>query len=147
MMAYKEVKAFLEALIANPEAQKLLSAMPEPETDEDRFRAWAEIAKELGYTVSEADLKACFAEREKALRESAEAAESTIVELSEEEMDRVAGGGAHADCKDTFLDKENCWASDGCDTVFHGYSTYICKSVGRCSERAFTTIYCDAFMP
>ena len=144
-MNQERVKVFLEALKTDPKAESLLQARPEPKTDADRFRAYAEIAKELGYDVSEAELEAYLTEMEKTLQEHAKSAEALVTELSGDEMDKVAGG-AHTECKTTFLDRENCWHNDGCDNIYNGYKKYLCKKNGLCDRTAYSLTFCDGAM-
>ena len=51
--------------------------------------------------------------------------------MPDEALEAVAGGKGHAECKDTFLDRENCWANDGCDFAWNRYKDYYCHVLDR----------------
>ena len=70
----------------------------------------------FGYDFTEEELLAVSAE----LR-SNEFAEIEGMEISDEELEQVAGGGDHADCSDTYRSGENCFHDDQCDMVYHFY--------------------------
>ena len=137
-MNHEKVKSFLKALKTDPKAKSCFADVPEPETDADRLRNYAEIAKKLGYDVSEAELEEYLAEKEKALKEHTKAAEDFIAHLSADEMETVSGGDLKTICEDTFQGGENCWYSDGCDVIFTQYKGYICAHTGRCDEARYS---------
>jgi len=137
-MEHHEVKAFLNSLRINSKAKEMISSMPEPKDTEGRIAAYAKIAKELGFEVTEDDLREFAAAKEKKLQEKSDAAAAEIEELSPEELGEVAGGGDHSDCKDTYKDKENCWVNDGCDIINNHYSDYQCHYNNKCSKQNFT---------
>ena len=131
---HKKVKAFLEALKTDPKAQELIRDIPEPETTSSRIRAYAKIAKDLGYDLSDADLDAFILDQELYLQAKAEAAAKEIKELPEDELEEVAGGGDHPECKNTYKDRENCWVHDGCDIVNTHYPNYQCHYNSKCNS-------------
>ena len=133
-MKHEKVKAFLEALKTDPKAQELIRGIPEPETPASRIRTYAKIAEDLGYDLSDADLDAFIADQEKYPQAKAEAAAKEIKELPEDELEEVAGGKNHADCTDTYKNKENCWVVDACDIVLTHYKNYECHHMTSCSN-------------
>ena len=137
-MKREELKSFLDALRADPKAEELIRNIPEPENSEGRIQAYAKIAKELGYDVSENDLTEYIAAKEKLLQEKTAAAAEAMQELASEELSQVAGGKDHSNCKDTFKDKENCWVNDACDIINHHYKGYQCHYNSECSHQNFT---------
>ena len=108
---------------------------------------FVDAAKQNGYDFTPEELLAAFSERSQPDVRAA---------LDEKELLAVAGGSrddCHADfwcpelnyyteadkhdnCSDSFIDKENCWHNDGCDTAYNIYDDYECKGTGNC-EIAF----------
>ena len=125
-MPAEDIKKILDALTADPKTQELLKARPEPASAEEAIRAYAEIAAELGFDVTESDLQSYLEKTEKMCKARTEATASRIELLDDDVLDQVAGGKDHDSCKDTYKDKENCWFNDGCDHIYHSYSDYIC---------------------
>ena len=125
-MKHEKVKAFLDTLRKDPKAQEMIAKIPEPETHEGRIRAYEKIAGELGYDLSDTDLDAFIADREKFLQAKAKATAEKIGEIPENELEKAAGGGDHPTCHDTYQDEENCWHNDGCDHVYYNYPDYRC---------------------
>ena len=54
------------------------------------------------------------------VKKSAAAADECLA-LSDEELDKVAGGKDHENCSDTYKDNENCWFDDNCKHLTHHY--------------------------
>ena len=137
-MEHHEVRTFLKALRINSKAREMVENLPEPKSTEERIAAYAKIAGELGFDVTEEDLKEYVAHKEKVLQEKAGAVAAKIEEMTPEELGEVAGGGDHPECKDTYKDKENCWSNDGCDIINHHYDGYQCHYNDKCSHQNFT---------
>ena len=137
-MEHHDVKAFLNSLRINSKAKAMISQIPEPKNTDEWAAAYAKIAGELGFEVTEDDLKEFVAIKEKKLQEQANASAAEIEELSADELGEVAGGGDHSDCKDTYKDKENCWVNDGCDIINNHYSDYQCHYNNKCAKQNFT---------
>ena len=133
-MKHEKVQAFLEALKDDPKVQEMVREIPEPETPSERIHAYAKIAKNLGYDLSDEDLRAFIADQEQILQAKAQSTAQGLEELPEEELSEVAGGGDHPDCKDTYKDKENCWVTDGCDIINNHYSDYQCHYNSKCDK-------------
>ena len=125
-MKIETIRAFQEALKDNPTAQEMVRNTPEPENMEGRCRLYAKIAEQLGFDLTEQDLAEYVEEMQRRRSERTEAEAEKIEQLPEDELDEVAGGGDHPECKDTYKDKENCWSNDGCDLVYHKYDGYQC---------------------
>ena len=84
-MSAEQLKAFVEAVQADEGLQEKLSASTDGEIDTPlEAAAVVAIAKDAGFTITAGDL----------LRADAEA----ILELSDEELEKVAGGGNIGDC-------------------------------------------------
>ena len=131
-----KIKEFLEKL-NSPEAQALLEGKEKPADAEEALRTYAEIAKELGFDVSEKDMADYLSQADAGQKGRTEAAAGKICELADEDLENVAGGGSSgggSHCKDTFIDEENCWTNDGCDYTWHYYATYHCKKEYRGKE-------------
>ena len=137
-MKHHEVRTFLNALRINSKAKEMIQNMPEPKTAEERIAAYAKIAEELGFDISQDDLREYVAHKEQKQKETTEAAAAEIESLTPEEMEEVSGGGDHSECKDTYKDKENCWVNDGCDIINNHYSDYQCHYNNKCNKQNFT---------
>ena len=53
---------------------------------------------------------------------------NAVNDLSDDDLDAVAGGHGAEDCKFTYEDEENCIVADGCDEVLRRYNGYSIKS-------------------
>ena len=83
----------------------------------------------MGFSISESEIADGIKGMIEEQKASTAEAEESVKELDLDVLENVAGGKAeHAECMDTYKDKENCWYEDGCDMVFYGYKDYICKS-------------------
>ena len=116
-----KVREFLKTLVTDPKARELLKGREEPKDGREAIRQYAEIAKELGISVSQKGLEAFLEAREKLQRKKTEEAGSAVREaLSEDSLSSVAGG---ADiCSSTYESGEWCWVSDSCSAVITGYT-------------------------
>ena len=134
-MSNKEIAKVLEELAANEQAKAILKEYEKPDaTDEDRIKAYVEVAEKCGYSLTADDLRAYAEEMANDVKASTDKAADAVKEVSDDEMEAVAGGyylqkcnWANLQCKDTYEDKENCWVTDGCDYVFEIYPYYSCK--------------------
>jgi hypothetical protein len=134
---YKASRELMESV------ERIFDSNPDaPETD-----LWIMAAEQNGYEFTPEELLAAFSERSQP---------AVCASLDEKELLAVAGGSrddCHADfwcpelnyytaadkhdsCSDSFIDKENCWHDDGCDTAYNIYDDYECKGTGNC-EIAF----------
>ena len=130
-MSLEKIPDIMKALSADPKAQELLANAPQPDDQDGEIRVYAEIARQLGYDITEAELKAFMEKTAASVAARTEEAAADIQELPDEVLDQVAGGGdaRHLNCKYSFEDKENCWFKDGCDNVFQLYDDYVCKNL------------------
>ena len=127
-MAADNAKAFIEKMLSDPELQeKVGSAGPEDITG---------IAKELGFDTSAEEI-------EKVYKEMRSASGDIPEELSEDEIDNIAGGRVW--CGEDAPDDHEM----GCSIFYHGYSwqeendvwckkNYFCQS-GRYAEPSTNT--------
>ncbi len=136
---YKTDRALMEKV------ESLFEANPEKPDGE----LWAQAGKEAGFEFTPQELDEVFHER-------IQNEDVSVQTLDEKELAAVAGGdkkcvGAfwctlankfseenkHDNCKDTFVNRENCWHNDGCDNCYNMYSDYQCNHSGEC-DWAFT---------
>ena len=146
-MSKTEAKRFLEDYKANRALMESVERIFDSNPDAAETDLWVMAAKQNGYDFTPKELLAAFSERSQPDVRAA---------LDEKELLAVAGGSrddCHADfwcpelnyyteadkhdnCSDSFIDKENCWHNDGCDTAYNIYDDYECKGTGNC-EIAF----------
>ena len=91
-MSKESAIRFLKELRTNEKARELLQGLKIPESKEDKIKACAKIAHDLGEDVSYEDLADALEEIEAGIRHKAEAASSDIAELEDEDVENVAGG-------------------------------------------------------
>ena len=137
-----KIRRFLEELGSSPEAQALLDSREKPRNAREEIRAYAEVARSIGSGVSEEDLAAYIAEREKAVRERTDAACAGISELPAEQLSIASGGKGHDSCKYSYKDYENCWHTDGCDHIYQSYPDYYCHYFSLCGKQGMPL--CDS---
>ena len=53
------------------------------------------------------------------------------VELDDEELSQLAGGGESEECFSTFQHRENCILSDACDNFYIEYTGYYCDKYSK----------------
>ena len=128
-MSSEKIQDMIKALSADPKAQELLANAVQPEDQEGEISVYADVARQLGYDITEADLKDYIEKTADLVAERTKEAEAGIQELSDEVLEKVAGGKDHNSCKDTYKDRENCWVNDGCDNVYNMYSDYVCHII------------------
>ena len=126
-MSSEKIQDMLKALSADPKAQELLAKIGRPEDQNGEICIYADIARQLGYDITEADLKDYIEKTADLVAARTKEAEAGIKELPDEVLEKVAGGQKeHDKCKDTYRNYENCWITDGCDQIFVMYSDYVC---------------------
>lgn len=108
------VQKFFEEIIRSEQAKELLSTMQKPENEEQVLDCYVQIAQKLGCTLTAEDIRAYMASKQ------------PCGELDDEELAQVAGGKGNKYCHYSYLDRENCWLTDGCDILFKGYDYYKC---------------------
>ena len=112
---------FLKTLVTDLRARELLKGRKEPKDGKEAIRQYAEIAKELGISVSQKGLEAFLEAREKLQRKKTEEAGSAVKEaLGEDSLSSVAGGDDI--CSSTYELDEWCWFSDSCSAIITGYT-------------------------
>ena len=124
------IKKTIEAMAADPKVQELLEGTPKPEDQEGEIRVYADIAAQLGYDITEEDMKTYLEKASELIAGRTDEASNGIIELPDEFLDKVAGGGKdYPTCLDTYKTRENCWHNDGCDWIYHHYVDYLCHLV------------------
>ena len=108
-MAKETAKIFLFEYAANPEAMKLVSEYPHPETLEDGAGMLAEIAGKLGIAFTAEEMAEAIMEAEAARKARTDAAAEDLTALEDDDLGEVAGG-----MRDTL-----CWADYYCYGVYH----------------------------
>ena len=121
-MTKKEIAEALEELRKQPEICEKMKQ----ETPEDVPAFWAKVLAEKGCNVSSEEIASYIQEAEEERRKKTQENAGKIEEVSDQELEKVAGGKDHPECKDTFKDRENCWVNDACDAVYNEYDKYYC---------------------
>ena len=123
----------LKSIWADPRGRELLEGMEQRARTEqmDAPDAIAEVAVRLGYELSPADVRELM-EQEDAQRKARTDEAASLVKLSDDELDDVAGGFWHFDtpkgtcnrlqhsnnrkpgCKEDFTD-DDCYVNDACE--------------------------------
>ena len=117
----EKAKKFFEEVIKTDEAKALFAATKQPETEDERIAAYLDIAKKLNAELTAEGIRAYF---------------NVAVggEVDDEELSQLTGGvdlcssnyALNPKCKDSYMQRENCWSNDGCDWTIRGYSDYLC---------------------
>ena len=118
-MTKKELAEALEEVRKQPEIGEKVNE----ESPRDVPAFWAKVLTEKGYNVTPEEIASFIKEAEEERRKKTA---GKIEELSDQELEAVAGGKDHAECYYTFKDRENCWHEDGCDAVYIQYDGYLC---------------------
>ncbi|MBR4744953.1 MAG: hypothetical protein IK082_12325 [Oscillospiraceae bacterium] len=108
-MAKETAKKFLLEYAANPEAMRLVSEYPHPETLEDGAGMLAEIAGKLGIAFTAEEMAEAIGEAEAARKARTDAAAGDLTALPDDELGEIAGG-----MRDT-----SCWADYYCYGIYH----------------------------
>lgn len=126
-MASEKIKAFLAGLGTDPRAKELMRRTAQADSEEEMIKACIEIGKGFGIDLTPEELRDYLRETAEAQRKRTEDRAEAIRLLEDSELDSVAGGKDHSNCKDTFKHEENCWFNDGCDVSFNKYKgEYLC---------------------
>ena len=117
-MIMDKVKECLELVKNDPKGKELAEKLGRPKNDKETVDGYLSVAKELHFSITEAELveglKNLMREQK---AQSEKAAEK--VGLSEGDLESVAGGVL---CSSTYKDGEVCWFSDSCGFVINHYS-------------------------
>lgn len=127
-MEEKKLLELFEQFIKDPKLREALEKTGIPDDPEDSVRKLAGFAKEFGYALSEDDILSAVNYVEKKRKDATKKAVEEIERLSDDDLDRVAGGGEKPSCQHSYLDQENCWRMDGCDQNYVMYPDYKCHS-------------------
>lgn len=123
-----KAKEFFEKLGTDAKAKEFFKGKAQPETADELVATYLDAAKQLGYDITEEDIIAYLKEKADEVKTGTDKAAKAVQALPDDALQNVAGGsGDHSNCKDTFQDKENCWATDGCDFTWNSYDDYVCK--------------------
>ena len=122
----ENAKKFFEETLATEEAKKLIATQERKQTLEEIVSAYVDIAAQLGVNITAEEIEAYFEGKLKKATASGE--------LDDDELEFLYGGRAEY-CYDTFVDRENCWISDGCDYINNNYDNYNCSwsNKGACA--------------
>ena len=91
-MSKESAIRFLKELRTNEKAKDLLQGLGKPASIEDKIKACAKIAHDLGEDVSYEDLAEALKEIEAGIRQKADAASAQMVKLEDDDVENVAGG-------------------------------------------------------
>ena len=91
-MSKESAIRFLKELRTNEKARELLQGLKIPESKEDKIKACAKIAADLGEDISFEDLADALKEIEAGICHKAEAASAQMVKLEDDDVENVAGG-------------------------------------------------------
>ena len=155
-MSKEQALKFLSDYKVNRALMEKVDDIFEDNPDKPDNELWVLAAKECGYQFTPEELEEVF---HKKIQEQAETETKLSAEaLDEAELSAVAGGAesenchdsfwcenisryshdmSQTNCKGSFLNRENCWHDDGCDSCYNIYPNYECKRNGQCSY-AFT---------
>ena len=135
-MEKNEIAKILEEVRANPDVVKELREQDSPGTLEEVAAVWTKAAAGLGHSVSEEEILVYIKGTEEEMRRKAQNTKDEIENLSEQELEDVAGGKGHSQCQFSYKDKENCWVTDACDNVAVVYPGYKCHKLfeGTCKS-------------
>lgn len=128
-MSREAIGAFLETLKNNPSAKEKLNCREQPKSEEEKIAAYVALADEVGFSVTADDMKAYFLDQEQRLKRKTDSQAEEIQTLDDDDLAETAGGlDSPNRCKNTYQNGENCWVSDGCDSVLNHYLFYSCQS-------------------
>ena len=111
----------------DPKLREAIGKTVVPDDPEKTLILAAGLAKEFGYALSEEDIREVLDAAEQQRKTKTEKAIQEIEHLPDDNLARVAGGGYYITCEDTYLDRENCWKTDGCDQSYNMYPEYECQ--------------------
>ena len=132
----KNKREQIETMLRDSRTGEWLKGRERPENAEEEAKVYAEIAQKLGLDLTAEDIGEYIRQSEQACKDRTDKAADMIQMLPDDDLDKVAGGSkGNPACKETYMDYENCWYSDGCDNIFQIYDEYIC-------HRGFFTDHC-----
>jgi hypothetical protein len=128
-MPENNVELFFEKLSSDPNAKELFKGKEKPENKDELLSSYRTAARTYGYELTAEELSDYVREKSEERKRATINAAKAVQSLPDDALSGVAGGGDHEDCKDTFMDMENCWVTDACDMVFNMYDKYKCNSL------------------
>ena len=145
-MSKESALKFLNTLGTNEKAKALLEQR-KPANEEEKIRAYAEIATELGEPMTAEDFREVFREMKEQIQKKTEDAAAGITALKDEDVEDVAGGFYYVESYDWntgFVIIENkcvgdftdtfCFWTDACNEVIYEY--YACEGKYKGDIRA-----------
>ena len=133
-MSKEAVLQFLNTLGANEKAKELLLQREKPASEEEKIKAYAEIAAVLGEPITAEDFREAFRDVQEKVQKKAEDTAAYIRALEDDDVENVAGGyyyqttekgslkiiRVYDECSKDFTDT-NCWWDDACDYYVVAY--------------------------
>ena len=116
----KDAMTFLQALQTDPRARELVRKMEIPEDQGQVADCYLSLAGQLGYSLTKEEILEAVREMSRAQREKTGKALEKM-SLSENDLERIAGG-MNPDCDSTYNEEgEWCWFSDSCIVIICKY--------------------------
>ena len=133
-MSKEAALQFLNTLGANEKAKELLLQREKPTSEEEKIKAYAEIAAVLGESITAEDFREAFRDVQEKVQKQAEDTAAYIRALEDDDVENVAGGyyyqttekgslkiiRVYDECSKDFTDT-NCWWDDACDYFVVAY--------------------------
>ena len=133
-MSKEAALQFLNTLGANEKAKELLLQREKPGSEEEKIKAYAEIAAVLGESITAEDFREAFRDVQEKVQKKAEDTAAYIRALEDDDVENVAGGyyyqttekgslkiiRVYDECSKDFTDT-NCWWDDACDYFVVAY--------------------------
>lgn len=133
-MSKEAALQFLNTLGANEKAKELLLQREKPASEEEKIKAYAEIAAVLGEPITAEDFREAFRDVQEKVQKQAEDTAAYIRALEDDDVENVAGGyyyqtnekgslkiiRVYDECSKDFTDT-NCWWDDACDNFVVAY--------------------------
>jgi len=91
-MAIEQAKKFMVEMFKDEKAREMVKSMKAPQNEDEAVKAYAEVARKLGYDVTEEDLAELIGELKQKQAEATEKAIEDEEEISTENLEAVAGG-------------------------------------------------------
>ncbi len=136
-----KINDFLNELETKGELIKEMECKLDKSNPEGKIIAFAELAKKLGYDITEDDLKNYISDADRAAIDNTQEASDKIVNISDDNLDMVAGGAKNnPECHDTYMDEENCFYDDGWDGIYRWYIDYANSKTHR-TNRSYMNSY------
>ena len=120
-MSKESAEKFLKELDSNEKALARLKELGSLTGEGEELREAAAIARETGYDVSAEELEELLKDMKKTVAKTSDKAADGVEKLNPEDLDRMAGGGDHDKCEETYKDNENCPYHDRCAKLLNMY--------------------------